>query len=82
MGWLITIFKLIISLLFDLLDFIMPPGIGTIYDILGGFLGLWLWGVPGGLQFLEIIDFTDRIDGFLPTLTLAGIYSIITRGKD
>ena len=75
-----TLFKLIISLAFDIADFFIGriPIFGTLFDILGGFLGLWLWGLPGGIQFLEIIDITDQIDGFIPTVTLAGLYYIIT----
>lgn len=75
-----TIFKLLASLTFDTLDFFIGriPIFGTIFDFLGGFLGLWLWGPIGGLQFAEIIDFTDQIDGFIPTVTLAGIISILS----
>lgn len=73
--------KFIISLAFDITDFFIGriPVFGTVFDILGGFLGLWLWGIPGGLQFGEIIDITDQIDGFIPTLTISGILSLMIK---
>ena len=76
-----TAFKCLISIAFDLADFFFGriPVFGTVFDILGGFLGLWLWGIPGGLQFLEIIDISEQIDAFIPSLTLAAIVSILTR---
>ncbi len=76
--------KFLFSLAYDGADFFIGriPGFGTIFDILGGFIGLWLWGFPGGLQFLEVIDITDQLDGFIPTMTLAGIISLLTRGDE
>ena len=73
--------KLVISIAFDIADFIIGrvPGWGTIWDIIGGFLGLYLWGIPGGLQFLEVLDITDQIDGFIPTMTLAGVVSLLSK---
>jgi len=81
MGALGTLFKFVVSIAFDVADFYIGriPIWGTVFDIFGGFLGLYLWGVPGGAQFLEIIDITDQIDGFIPTLTLAGLFSLLTR---
>ncbi|HIH15071.1 MAG: hypothetical protein QT08_C0017G0006 [archaeon GW2011_AR17] len=75
--------KFLLSIAFDVTDFFLGriPGFGTVFDIAGGFLGLWLWGLPGGLQFLEILDITDQLDSFVPTMTLAGILSLITRGS-
>jgi len=73
------ILKFAISIAFDAADFFIGriPVWGTLFDIFGGFIGLAIWGVPGGLQFFEVIDFTDQIDGFIPTLTLAGIFSLV-----
>ena len=78
-----TLAKLAISLVFDITDFFIGriPVFGTVYDMLGGLLGVWLWGYPGGLQFLEIIDVTDQFDGFIPTVTLAGLYSIFIKER-
>ena len=74
-----TIGKLALSIAFDVSDFFVGriPILGTFYDILGGLLGIWLWGYPGGLQFLEVIDITDQFDSFIPTVTLVGIFQII-----
>ena len=78
MTWGKNILKLIISIIFDLSDFFFRiPGLGSIWDIAGGVLGLALWGIPGGFQFLELIDISEQIDGFIPTVTLAGLYVII-----
>ena len=74
-----TSLKFIISIVFDLVDLTLGriPVFGTAFDVVGGLLGIWLWGTPGALQFIEIIDFTDQIDSFIPTLTIAGLISII-----
>jgi hypothetical protein len=76
-----NILKLIISVIFDISDFFFRiPGLGSIWDIAGGALGLVLWGIPGGFQFLELIDVSEQIDGFIPTVTLAGLYVIFFKG--
>jgi len=82
MSFFTLVGKFLFSLAYDAADFFIGriPGFGTIFDILGGFIGLWLWGLPGGLQFLEVIDITDQLDGFIPTMTLAGIISLLTKG--
>jgi len=74
-----TTLKFIISIVFDLADLTIGriPVFGTAFDVVGGLLGIWLWSTPGALQFLEILDFTDQIDSFIPTLTIAGLVSII-----
>ena len=76
MGFFSWLIKMVISIAFDVIDFFMPPGFGTIFDALGGVLGVILWKGPGAFQFLELLDVTDRIDAFIPTLTLAGLASI------
>ena len=76
-----TILKLLVSIGFDAADFFWGriPIWGTVFDAIGGFLGLWLWGPIGGAQFWEVLDITDQIDGFIPTLTIAGLIAI-TKG--
>ena len=76
--------KFIFSITFDTIDFFLGriPGFGTVFDILGGFLGVWLWGLPGAIQFAEVIDITDQIDAFIPTMTLAGILHLLTKNKE
>ncbi len=68
--------KMMVSIGFDTIDFIMPPGIGTIYDAIAGIVAMGLWGAKGAGAFWEIIEVTDRIDGFIPSLTIIGILSI------
>jgi hypothetical protein len=79
MEFLTTIFKLILSIIFDVTDFFVGriPVFGTLFDIFGGILAVYLWGGLGSIQFLEIIDLTDQLDGFIPTVTLAGIAAIL-----
>ena len=80
-GLLWDLTKLFISVTFDFWDFTFGriPVLGTINDIVGMFVGMALWGFPGLLQGWEIIDITDQVDGFVPTLTIVGIYSIIKK---
>jgi hypothetical protein len=74
--------KLTISIIFDVLDFfVRVPGFGTIWDIGGGVLSILLWGAPGAAQLLEVLDITDQIDSFIPTVTLAGLYNIFFMNK-
>ena len=79
MGLFAKLFKLAIAITFDAADFFIGriTGFGTLFDIFGGFLGLALWGPLGGTQFAEIIDFTDQVDGFIPTLTIIGLIKIL-----
>jgi len=79
-----TIIKLLASITFDVIDFFLGriPIFGTIFDLLGGFLAMWLWGPVGALQFAEIIDITDQFDGFIPTVTIAGILSLLFGSKN
>jgi len=76
----ITIGKLVISIIWDILDFTIfrIPAIGTFTDVLGGFLAIMLWGMPGVLAFWEIADVTDQLDAEIPTLTLIGLFAIFT----
>lgn len=71
--------RFLISISFDVADFFLGriPIFGTLFDFAGGLLGLWLWGVIGSAQFAEVADITDQIDGFIPTLTIAGIIYVV-----
>jgi hypothetical protein len=79
MGFITTGFKLLLSITFDVTDFFIGriPVWGTVFDILGGLFAIALWGKLGSLQFAEIIDITDQIDAFIPTVTIAGIITIL-----
>ena len=76
MGFIKWGFKMVISIIFDVVDFLTPPVIGTVYDVVGGLLGFLLWGGKGAIAFWEVLEPTDRIDAFVPTLTIMGILSI------
>ncbi len=75
----IDLIKLGISIIWDLFDFIIGriPVIGTLIDIIGGFLAMALWGKLGVFAFWEVIDITDQLKAFVPSLTIIGIISII-----
>ncbi len=79
--WLIL--KFMIAIAFDALDFFIGriPIFGSVFDIIGGIISMLLWGNIGALQFGELIDFTDQIDGFIPTVTIAGILSLFFNEK-
>lgn len=74
-----NLIKLGISVIWDIFDFTIGrvPGIGTLIDIIGGFLATALWGKLGVLAFWEVIDITDQLEAFVPSLTIIGIISII-----
>ncbi len=72
-GFLIRIAA---SIAIDLLDFTFGriPIFGSVGEGAGALVLTALWG-PVGLVYLgELADFTDQIDGFLPTATLIGLY--------
>lgn len=79
MGVIKTIIKLTLSVAFDVADFFVGriPVFGTVFDILGGILAIFLWGSNGAIQFWEVIDVTDQFDAFVPTVTLIGIASLV-----
>jgi len=56
--------------------------VGTVVDIGGTALGVILWGGPGLIQGLEIIEITDQIDAFFPALTIAGLIKIKEAWED
>ena len=73
--------KIGISLLLDLaLDNTLGrvPGLGIIIDLCMAYLGSRMWGAVGWTQALELLDFTEQVDGFIPTLTIAGIVARIS----
>ncbi|HLD12609.1 MAG TPA: hypothetical protein VJB87_03350 [Candidatus Nanoarchaeia archaeon] len=72
--------KLLFSLLLDIIDFVFAvPGADILWDgILAG-IGLLFWGKSGWLQAIEVIPWP--FDGFVPSLTLSGIWFIATRER-
>jgi len=75
----INLVKLGISIIWDIFDFMFGriPVLGTLLDMIGGFLAMVLWGKLGVFAFGEVIDITDQLDTYVPSLTLIGIISII-----
>jgi hypothetical protein len=69
--------RLALSFAIDLADFTVGrvPVLGTVQEGLGTAILLLLWG-PSGLVYLwELADWTDQLDGFIPTATLIGLYA-------
>lgn len=68
--------RMAVAVAIDLLDFTYGriPILGTVGEGVGALINLALWG-PVGLVYLgELADFTEQIDGFIPTATLIGLY--------
>lgn len=68
--------KLAVCIIYDLLDltlgrtlFIIPFG----GEIVGCALCAAMFGTSGLLYGLEALDFTEQIDGFIPTATIIAI---------
>lgn len=68
----------LVAVLFDLADMTIGriPVFGTLFDLAGSLLSVALWGVPGLLSALELLDVSDQIDGFIPSVTLAGLVQL------
>lgn len=62
-----------IAIIYDLADLMSVPFLGSLYDAVGIPLGVLLWGPVGMMNAWEILDPTDQIDKFAPTMTIAGI---------
>lgn len=72
---------IIISLIWDFLDFTIGriPAFGTLFDIVGTFLAIMLYGSMGTIALWEILDITDQLDAEIPTLTAIGLLTYIKR---
>ncbi len=83
MNGLPVVVKLIISVIWDLLDLTVGriPGFGTLFDVVGMILSLILWGPVGIIAVWEVLDVTDQVDAEIPTLTLEGILTLVRGGK-
>jgi hypothetical protein len=78
-----SIFKLLFAIIFDAADCLIGriPLFGTVFDILGVYLTFVLCGPLGITYAWEIIDITDQIDGFIPTMTLLYLISSMSESK-
>ncbi len=68
--------RLAFSLLIDLFDFTLGrlPVFGAVTDGVGSVVLMALWGPAGAVHLLELLDFTEQIDAFIPTATLIALY--------
>jgi len=68
--------KLILAIILDLLDFTFGRiiGFGTLTDILITGVAMMMFGWKGLIQLWEVLEPTDQIDGFVPTLTLLALW--------
>lgn len=46
-------------------------------DLIAIPLAIFLWGPIGIAYVWEVIDISDQIDGFIPTMTLIGVISML-----
>jgi len=69
--------KFLVSVLVDAFDFAVGriPGFGTLWDLVQTYLAYRLWGPAGLAAIWELVDVTEQVDGFVPTVTLAGVLS-------
>ena len=74
-----NLIKLGISVIWDIFDltFGRIPVVGTLIDMIGGFLAMVLWGKLGVFAFGELIDVTDQLDTYVPSLTIIGMISVL-----
>lgn len=83
--------KFMIAIVIDILDFglgvggwFVGPGVspeGTIFDAIAGVIAVLIFGAIGSLQFIEVLiptDIGNTLDGFIPTVTIAGILSFLS----
>ena len=68
--------RLALSVLIDIADFTLGriPVFGTVNDGVGTVVLVALWGPVGLTNAWELVDFTDQIDGFIPTATIIALY--------
>ena len=87
LGW--DIAKLVFSVILDFIDFILSftvfkiPFVGQfsaiIFEIIIMAFAVMLWGAIGLMQLWEVIDITDTVDAFIPTVTIVGVISLINK---
>lgn len=67
--------KLIVAIILDILDFTMGriPGLGVPYDMGLTLIAYLMFGPKGLVQIWEVVDFSEQVDGFVPTLTLIAL---------
>jgi hypothetical protein len=68
--------RLAFSVVIDLFDLTLGriPIFGSVTEGIGTVVLVALWGPAGFVNLLELIDFTDQADSFIPTATLVALY--------
>lgn len=68
--------RLALSIVIDLFDFTLGriPIFGSVTEGVGTVVLIALWGPAGLVNLLELFDFTDQVDAFIPTATLVALY--------
>jgi hypothetical protein len=68
--------RLAFSIVYDLFDFTLGriPIFGAVTEGVGTVVLMALWGPAGLVNLLELFDFTEQGDAFIPTATLVALY--------
>ncbi|MGD9966064.1 MAG: hypothetical protein AB7T59_06060 [Hyphomonadaceae bacterium] len=68
--------RLAFSVVIDLFDLTLGriPLFGSVTEGIGTVVLVALWGPAGFVNLLELLDFTDQADSFIPTATLVALY--------
>jgi hypothetical protein len=69
-------FRLAFSIVIDIFDFTLGriPIFGAVTEGVGTVVLYALWGPAGLVNLLELFDFTEQADAFIPTATLVALY--------
>jgi len=75
------ILKFAIAIIWDILDFTIfrIPAFGTLADAISIPIAVALWGPMGIAASWELVDLTDQVDAFIPTITIIGLMSTFTQ---
>jgi hypothetical protein len=68
--------RLAFSVVIDIFDFTLGriPIFGAVTEGVGTVVLYALWGPAGLVNLLELFDFTEQADAFVPTATLVALY--------
>jgi hypothetical protein len=68
--------RLALSIVIDLFDFTLGrlPIFGAVTEGVGTVVLTALWGPAGLVNILELFDFTEQVDAFIPTATLVALF--------
>lgn len=68
--------RLAFSVLIDIFDLTLGriPIFGSVTEGVGTVVLFGMWGPAGLVNLLELVDFTDQADSFVPTATLVALY--------